>query len=426
MNFRTTTKPQKIVDTCTVNDRKYANAFLSLLEKSAGGTIEQVKLFTNDQIFDFITIEQLKVLGNTYLKNVKIIIFDELIVITDKEKQKLLIEKYHIDPIIGGHVGSKRLYAKLRMRYDWKNMAKQVAAYTRRCHQCQINKAKTRTIEQLRVTNTPQRCFDRIVVDTYGPLNKRNTYLLKVICDLSKYLICVPTATKEARTIAKAIIENVILIYGPVREILSDCGTEYKNQLLNEICNMLDIKQTHSVPYRPQSVGTIERNHRVMNEYFRTYISNQQRWEEYVKYYAFCFNTTPHTSFDFRFSPFELVFGKQPGIFPFTGSIDPVYNIDNYANEVKFKIQHAHKFAQELLHRTKVESKKLFDKNAKPIEYKLNDEVLLMDFTRSKLEPIYKGPYKVVGIDGTNLNLLEINTNKHYKTHKNKTVKYMK
>lgn len=240
------------------------------------------------------------------------------IIINDAKEQARLIEFHHIDPILGGHVGSKRLYSKLKSKYQWKNMAKQVARYTRKCHQCQTNKSKQKTIEPLSLANTPQKCFDKIVIDTLGPLPKSdsgNAYLVTIMCDLSKYLICVPTRSKDADTIARAIFDNVILIYGPVHHILTDCGTEYKNQILRELCKLLNIKQAFSTPYHHQTVGTVERNHRVLNEYFRAYLKNQQSWEEYIKYYTFCFNTTPHTSFGFRYSPFELVFGKKPEIF---------------------------------------------------------------------------------------------------------------
>lgn len=62
-------------------------------------------------ILKYIPIEQLKLLGNTHMKNVKIILFDQLTIVTDPYEQKMLVEIYNIDPIVGGHAGAKRLSA---------------------------------------------------------------------------------------------------------------------------------------------------------------------------------------------------------------------------------------------------------------------------------------------------------------------------
>jgi hypothetical protein len=44
-------------------------------------------------------------------------------------------------------------------------------------------------------------------------------------CELTKYLVTVPIPNKEAKTVASAIFENFILVYGPMKEIRTDMGT---------------------------------------------------------------------------------------------------------------------------------------------------------------------------------------------------------
>lgn len=87
-------------------------------------------------------------------------------------------------------------------------------------------------------------------------------------CELSKYIIACPIETKEAKSIAKALTENVILKYGLFKTLKSDRGTEFKNELMREICKLLQIEQRFSTPYHHETLGTVERNHRVLNEYF--------------------------------------------------------------------------------------------------------------------------------------------------------------
>ena len=63
---------------------------------------------------------------------------------------------------------------------------------------------------------------------------------------------------KEAKTIAKMLFEEMILVYGTSKSIRSDLGTEFKNQIFNEVCKLCDIITAN----HHETVGSIERNHR--------------------------------------------------------------------------------------------------------------------------------------------------------------------
>lgn len=82
------------------------------------------------------------------------------------------------------------------------------------------------------LTPTPQQPFDIVLIDTIGPLPKSeegNEYAVTLICDFTKYLVALPIPDKHSKTVAKAIFETHILTYGPMRTIVTDMGTEYKN-----------------------------------------------------------------------------------------------------------------------------------------------------------------------------------------------------
>lgn len=138
-----------------------------------------------------------------------------------------------------------------------------------------MNKPKISNQETLQITDTPYNVFDKLVIDLIGPLHKsvnNNTYALTAICDLSKYLIMIPLPNKEAVTIASALMNEIILTFGVPKAILSDRGTEFVNCIVKELCELIKIKQTISTPYRHQTLGSIERNHRVFNEYMRFFL----------------------------------------------------------------------------------------------------------------------------------------------------------
>lgn len=417
-----------------VNDKRFLESLLSKLEKLAGeGKINTIKLSTKDKLFEMCTISEIKNLGTNskILQKLVIVLTKPRKHIENREDQLNMIKLYHDDPLFGGHKGTNRLYAELRSNFHWENMSKDISKYVKNCHKCQMNKVKAKNIEPQRITSTPQVAFDKIVIDTIGPMQRSengNYYAVTMMCDLSKFLITVPIPTKDAKTVARAIFEKLILIYGPVREILTDCGTEYMNKVLNELLELFKIQHSNSTPYHHETVGTIERNHRVLNEYLRAYLPNNTLWEEYLPFFTFCYNISPHISYDAKYTPFELVFGRKcptPNILH-SEKIDPIYNIDNYALETRYKLQTAQKIAHDLINKSKYRAKLNADKRSNPINVNIDDKVILIDETRGKHDPLYTGPYKIIEIIGENVKILDINKNKNKLVHKNNIRKYMK
>jgi len=95
------------------------------------------------------------------------------------------------------------------------------------------------------ITDIPINAFDRVIVDTIGPLPKSdngNEYAVTLICDLTKYLVAIPIANKSANTVAKVIFESFILRFGPMKSFISGMVTEYKNSIVNDLCKYLKIK----------------------------------------------------------------------------------------------------------------------------------------------------------------------------------------
>jgi len=126
------------------------------------------------------------------------------------------------------------------------------------------------------ITDTPINAFDRVIVDTIGPLPKSETgneYAVTLKWDLTKNLVAIPVPNKNTNTVAKAIFESFILKYGPMKTFITDMGTEYKNSIINDLCKYLKIENITSTEHHHQTVGTIERSHRTFNEYIRSYIS---------------------------------------------------------------------------------------------------------------------------------------------------------
>lgn len=412
-----------------VREKLALGRIISRLDKEAGKmNINKVAMELNSQIFSYLPVTCFKQIANENLKNLNILLTKPILHVTDNEQKRSLIEKFHKNPTLGGHCGRKRLLAKLRTYYFWKHMHKDVARFLKTCHDCQLNKPSTKTLQPMCLTNSPIKAFDIVTIDTVGPFlrtPKANTYLITIECELTKYLVAIPIQNKEAKTIARAIFEDFILIYGPMKEIRTDMGTEYLNQTFSEITSLLNITHKTSTPYRPQTIGTVERSHRVLNEYLRMYTNDcKTDWDDWVPYFTYCYNTTPSTVH--HYCPFELIFAKTPTLpndFTNAQKISPIYNIDDYAKEAKFRLQSSLSRARQYLEKSKIERKSKYDQSKKEINVRVGDLVLISNEARTKLDPMYKGPFRVKSCDNFNCVLTDGNKKTHT-VHKNRIIRY--
>lgn len=192
-----------------------------LEEKFEELSIQKVHICQNDDLFRFFPVQNFKHVGNNVLHSIRILISNNAKLIDNEEEKTSIMRQMHEDPIDGGHCGQRRLYAKIRTKYFWNYMLKDIQSFVRKCHKCQINKSYIKTKEELTITETPCKPFDIITIDTVGPLPKsdnNNLYAVTMICNLTKYLVSIPIPNKESRTIAKAIFDNFISIYGPMKK----------------------------------------------------------------------------------------------------------------------------------------------------------------------------------------------------------------
>jgi len=199
-------------------------------------------------------------------------------------------------------------------------------------------------------------------------------------------------------------------------------GTEYKNSFINDLCKYLKIENITSTAHHHQTVGTIERSHRTFNEYIRSYISvDKTDWDVWLQYFVFCFNTTP--SMAYNYCPYVLVLGKTnylPKQFNSIENIEPIYNIDDYAKESKYRLEVAYKRARIMIEKNKANNKIVYDQKIKNIDISVGDQVLLRNETGHKLDYQYTGPYKVTEIGERSNIIITNNKNKKQTVHKDR------
>ncbi len=89
-----------------------------------------------------------------------------------------------------------------------------------------------------------------------------SVYILVSVEHFSRFLVLAPLRNKSAVTVAHAIVSHLICSYTTPRVLLSDNGTEFKNQILGNICSQYKFKQTFITAHHPASNGHVERTNK--------------------------------------------------------------------------------------------------------------------------------------------------------------------
>jgi hypothetical protein len=143
-----------------------------------------------------------------------------------------------------------------------------------------------------------------------GPIckSKEGYERIMVIVDhFSKYVDLYAVKTLEANEASKCLLK-FIFKHGIPGQIISDQG---KSKVIKEICDVLDIRQTRSNAYHPQTDGQSERMIRTTKP-MASFVKNHKKrdWNKWLDAMAFAYNTAVYSTT--QHTPFYLIYGSRP------------------------------------------------------------------------------------------------------------------
>ena len=154
-----------------------------------------------------------------------------------------------------GHQGNTCTYCLIKHQYYWKGMNKDITKYIANYTLCHREKAKVQNYP-LQMTEIPDRLFDKIAIDLVTECETStsgNKHILTIIDHLTGRPESFPIPDKSVNTIVSPFINKYLPVHMCPRYILSDNGTEFKNNLMDQILKQLGIERIFSAPYHPQS-----------------------------------------------------------------------------------------------------------------------------------------------------------------------------
>ena len=214
----------------------------------------------------------------------------------------------------GGYQGADRLEKLVRQRFYWPGIQSEVRSCCQRCEVCERRRDAPRGSEAPLGSLQSDGFMDRLDIDIVGPLPASEPdgykYVLTCIDSFTRFSWAFALPNQEARTIAQALMENVISVFGIPRSIHSDQGRNLTGKVMTELYSLLGIHSSTTSGYHPEGNSYSERSHRVlMAAVAKMCADHPKTWPTCLGPAVLSMNANVHDSIGM--SPYEAVFGRQ-------------------------------------------------------------------------------------------------------------------
>ena len=319
-----------------------------------------------------------------------------------------ILYSFH-DDTFAGHFGTRRTYERLCERYYWVGMWRDTDDWVKSCPTCQMKKQPRhgnagQPVSETHIVLSNEPMCD-VSVDLVGPLpetNSGNKYICVFIDRFSRFPECFAIPDKEAKTVARLFVKEIVCRYGCPRTLLSDRGREFLNTIADEVYKMCNVRKLNTSGYRPQTNGLNERSHPTIMNSLSAYVNARNKdWDEFLPYACFAFRTSKNEFT--KETPFYLLYGRTAK-FP----VDRVFDLeDEYVSPESCILDMARKMREaKLIYESYVEEalneKKRFNEAiVNKRSFEIGDLVLIFKrkvpkATSSKFAHCWHGPYLVV------------------------------
>ena len=312
----------------------------------------------------------------------------KLVTIPDKEKALLaipetcadkIIEFYHTSLFVG-HQGVIKTYLTISHKFFIPHLMHYLRSFLSACHICQL----------LRNDKPPSRQLETRINLNYRPMSrlsmnlkvmprsqKGHQYIICVIDEMTNYLITAPLYQARSEEVGEALIENIISKFGKPDHLMMDQDSAFMLSFINYLFKKLGISVKTVGPYNHKSLQA-EHGIKSLSSILSKCLTDQgQTWHKFLSLATFAYNIflTPKLG---NYSPYELVFGRQPRIL-INIETDPDIKISGMFKDYHMLLTKRLDYLQKMLQNFKMKQLALFNKDREYFQY--NSEFSLSNFS---------------------------------------------
>ncbi|TBU05947.1 integrase core domain-containing protein [Hamiltosporidium magnivora] len=253
-----------------------------------------------------------------------------------------------------GHCRINKLYYSIKNFYLISNIKGKIKHVVSTCSTCMINKRQTISYGKITGFIESAQPLKKVCSDILGSLinqfDKRKFYILTITDVFSRYTLLTILYQINTKQVIKAF-ENWFHRFKRPKEILTDQGRQYISEEFNTFCRFNGIKHICTSVYNPTGNSILERANQIISS----------------------------------LSPEEIIFNKSRlDLLERTRKI----NLESIATRIKQAADS--------------ENQKSNAKRKTEFVYEVGNFALVKNHNRSKLDPFYIGPAKVVSMHRNN------------------------
>ena len=188
-------------------------------------------------------------------------------------------------------------------------LLKELEDYAKTCDFCLKHKSKESPHRKVAIPSG--NIFNDVIAVDLKKLDN-GVWIVHYIDTVTRFTVAAPLKTKEGEEILRKTFKNWISIFGRPNLIISDNGGEFVNQQFLEMCSICSIEFKTSPASSPWCNGMVERHHSLLAGMINAILEEQKCNIDIA--IAWACNAKNSLNNVFGFSPYQLVFGKNPTV----------------------------------------------------------------------------------------------------------------
>ena len=246
----------------------------------------------------------------------------------------------------------------------------------------------------------------------------------------TKWVEAVPVVHANAQETAQAFIEGVLCRHGVPKEVVSDQGSHFLNELMTSLSELLPYQHMFTTAYRPQANGQVERLNQVVKEGLRRF-GSRAKWDVLLPLVVWAANTSIHPATGE--SPFFLNYGRDPYM-----PVDVLFNTQlhcldpsDYRRNLLINLKDAFNFVENKWKKYNAQSVEYWEKHHhQSQQFQIGERVWLWSFGRTQkpdhqFQPRWVGPYRIQSIATEDVYWLEGDARKTRRAHASQLKRYL-
>ena len=217
--------------------------------------------------------------------------------------------------------------------------------------------------------------------DHDGAGSNPNVVNILVFCDhFTKHIIVYVSPNQTAKTVAKFLWQDYVLIFGVLAKLLSDGGSNFESNIIRELCKLMSIQKVRTSPYHAQTNVQVEQAHQMLMCMIGKLSKDcKVDWPKHLPKLVHAYNSMRLVIT--RYSSHYLMFGCQPHLpinfyFPTISGTQKHQHVDHHVIKLYDWLWEAFKEAQMQSTSEAERQKWHYDRKANAISLEPGDSVL--------------------------------------------------